>query len=515
MLFRPSLHKRIALPLLASLSAALGGCVVGPNFQRPVPPAVSSYMPTADIPMSPDNGISIQQLKPGAVVPSEWWRMFRSPELNKLVQKAQRANPNIEAALHTLAQAKQELREVGGTYMPQVDGGADARRQNGPPFALGIRPDHTLPTYGLYTVGATVSFTPDVFGLTARRVERQAAQVENRRYQMAALQLSVTGNVVDQALKLAAAKQQIAIAADMVETDELILSLARQLEASGKVSTTSIWLAQEQLDTDRATIPPLRNQTATAVIALATLVGQPPAAWKATSLTLDALTLPTELPVSMPSQLVRQRPDILAAEARLHAASASVGVADAEMYPQFTLSASTGTAALAVQALGSGSSVVWTLISGLTAPIFRGGTLAAQRQAAINHFDSELALYRASVLQGLEQVAGVLQAIRTDEQLASATQGAWKATQAQQQLEWQRYRSGKVSLLEWLKSSRNTQRAHLAYVQTAVRRYHDSADLMVALGGYWPLNEELGSCPSEARERPVPGCLLPDQPQSP
>ena len=512
----PDFRIRIALPWLCTiLSVGLSGCAVGPDFQRSAAPDVSSYTPAAAVSgLAPGRGEPAQHLVSGQDVPRDWWAMFRSPEVDDMVVHALQANPDVDAAMHTLAQAKQELHEADAAYAPQLDAGASVERQKGPPLALGIRPDHTLPTYNLYTVGATVSFVPDVFGLTRRRVELQKAQVDNRRYQMAALQLSVTGNVVDQALQLAAATQQVAIATDLVATDERILALERQRAASGKVSTTSEWSAQAQLDADRAVLPPLENQAAAAAVALAVLLGEPPAAWKAAPLTLDELALPAWLPVSLPSELVRHRPDILAAEARLHAASAAVGVADAQMYPQFNLSASLGTAALTAQVLGGGSNLVWTLMGGLTAPIFHGGALAAQKQAAIEHFNSELALYRATVLQGLGQVADVLQTLGYDARLAASKHGAWDAARALQQLASQRYDSGKVSRLEWLNSSRDAQRAHLAYVQSVARRYQDTADLMVALGGSWPAAAKPALCPA-AGDQPALACHSPDHPPSP
>jgi NodT family efflux transporter outer membrane factor (OMF) lipoprotein len=509
-------RQRIARPWFGVLvSLALGGCVVGPDFERPAAPDVVSYLPASEVPaMAPGQGEPAQHLETGKTVPHDWWRIFQSPVLNDLLRRAMDTNPDIDAAAHTLAQAKQELREADAAYLPQVDAAASAERQKGPPLALGIRPDHQLPTYDLYTVGTAVSFTPDVFGLTARRAEQQKAQVDNRRYQLAALQLAVTGNVVDQALELGAATQQLAIARDLVATDERILMLERQRTAAGKVSTASVWSAQEQLDNDRAAVPPLQNQVSKARVALAVLLGQPPGEWKAVDLDLDEFVLPSALPVSLPSELVRQRPDILAAEARLHAANAAVGIADAQMYPQFTLSASIGTAALATETLGSGSSLVWTLMSGLTAPIFHGGALAAQKQAAIEHFSSERALYRTTVLHGLGEVADVLQSLGHDAQFAADRRGAWRSGQALQQLQRQRYDSGKVSQLDWLASTRDAQRAHLAYVQSAAKRYRDTADLIVALGGSWPADTPLDSC-SQPDGQPTGSCHFSNQPPSP
>ncbi|HET8763940.1 MAG TPA: efflux transporter outer membrane subunit [Rhodanobacter sp.] len=487
MLFR-GIRKRLARSWLgATLGIGLSACAVGPIFQRPAPPSADSYVTAHHLPdLQLGEGETAQHLSTGEAVPREWWRMFHSPALDGMVHQALGANPSIEAAQYTLASARQELREANAAYVPQIDAGVSAERQKGPPLALGIRPDHALPTYDLYAVGATVGFTPDVFGLTARRVEQQRALAENRAYQLAALQLSVTGNVVAQSLRLAAARRRLQLAEDLVANDEQALALVRQRAAAGKVATMDTWSAQARRDEDQAALPLLRHEITTAETALAVLLGQSPAAWTAPELNLDDLVLPAQLPLTLPSELVRQRPDILAAEARLHAASAAVGVADAQMYPQFTLSASVGTAALTTQALGNGSNLVWTLLGGLTAPIFHGGALVARKRAAVDHFHAELALYRDTVLQGLGQVANVLHALGHHAELAASRRGAWSSNEALQQLQRQRYASGKVGELAWLDSQRRALRAHSAYEQALVLRYLDSADLMVALGGHWP-----------------------------
>lgn len=492
----------IALGTGATLSVLLSGCAVGPNFQRPAPPKVKTYTSVSVTPeLQPAQGEPAQHLVSGRAVPGDWWRLFRSPALDALVDKALAANPTVAVAQATLAQAQQVVRQAQGAYAPQVDVNAAAERQKGPPFALGIRPDHTLPTFNLYSVGATASFVPDVFGLTARQVERQQALAENRAYQLAAAQVSVAGNVVSKMLRLASARQQIDVVKALVADDKQTLALVRQRQTVGKVASTAVWTAQAQLDEDQALLPPLRQQAATAEDALAALLGQPPAAWAPPALTLDEITLPAELPLSLPSSLVRQRPDILAAEARLHAASAAVGVADARMYPRFTLSASTGTAALTTESFGNGSNLVWTLLGGLTAPIFHGGALTAQKQAAADHFHAELALYRNTVLRGLGQVADLLRALGHDAQLAAARRGAWEAARATLRLQQLSYVNGKISRLDWLDSDRAARRAHQTYVQARTQRYLDSAGLMVALGGGWPPSTGASHPPEPTKAR--------------
>lgn len=486
--------------LIAVVGFGLGACAVGPAFQQPAPPNAHTYVIPGHLTgLQPGRGETSQHLVADKVVPEKWWQMFGASGLNVMVRQSLAANRNVEAAQYTLAQAHQQLREAGAAYAPQIDAGAYAERQKGPAVALGIRPDHTLPVYNLYAVGATVGFVPDVFGLTKRRVEQQRAEVANRAYQLAALQLSVIGNVVTQSIRMAAARQEAQVVAALVANDEQTLALVRQRTNAGKVARMNLDRAQAQLESDRTLLPPLQREMATSEAGLAVLLGRPPAAWTAPELSLNELVLPARLPLTLPSELVRQRPDILAAEARLHAAGAAVGVADAQMYPQFTLSASLGTASLTKEALGSGSSLVWTLLGGLTAPIFHGGALRAQKRAAIDHFHAELALYRNTVLQGLEQVADVLYALDHHAEVAALRRSAWGATAALQKLQKQRYLSGEIGQLDWRASRRKTLLDQLAYLRAETDRYLDSADLMVALGGNWPSSTGLLPC------RRVPG----------
>jgi len=471
---------------LATLTALLSACAVGPNFVRPAAPRVTAYIPEKTVPnLTPGAAEPAQRLVVGQTIPAAWWRLYRSSVLDDVVRQAIAGSPSIEAAKAKLAQAQQTVLEAQGAYYPQLDAAASAVRQKGPPVALGIRPSHDLPTFNLYSVGATVSFVPDVFGLTARQVERQGALAENQAYQLAAAQLAVTGNAVSDMLIMASTRLQIDAVNALVAADEMTLALVRQKFAAGKVARTEVLTAEAELENDRAALPPLRQQVAVAEDALAVLVGKPPAEWTPPAFDLADFTLPADLSISLPSVLVEERPDILAAEARLHAASADVGVADAEMYPNFTLSASVGTAALATNTLSEGSSLVWSLFGGLTAPIFHGGALSAQKQAAIDQFRSALALYRQTVLEGLGQVADLLHALDHDAELVRARRRALDATTATLNLQRLRYADGKTGLLPVLDGERDYQFARLGYVQARTQRYLDSTQLFVAMGGGW------------------------------
>jgi NodT family efflux transporter outer membrane factor (OMF) lipoprotein len=489
---------------MAGLAAlvVLEGCQVGPDFVRPGPPGIATYTAEkAAPPLVPGKGEPAQRLVSGKAIPAAWWRLFRSPPLDGVVRQAIAGSPTIEAAKATLAQAQQAVRQAGGAYYPQVDFAAAVERQRGPAFQLGVSPTG-LHTFSLYTLGPTVSFSPDVFGATARHLEQQAALAENQAFQLAAAQLTITGNAVAESLTIASLRLQIGVIEAIIADDERNLSLVRQKFEAGKAPRTDTLTAESQLTNDRARLPPLGQQLVAAEHALTILLGKYPAEWSPPPFDLADFTLPADLPVSLPSALVRQRPDILAAEARLHASSAAIGVAVAQMYPTIILSASVETAALAPASLFQGSGLVWTLLAGLTAPIFHGGALEAQKQGAIEAFRAAFATYRQTVLQAFGQVADTLRALDHDAKLMEAERQALDVAGASVDLRRRGYAAGKNDVLQLLDAERGYQQARLGYARAEAQRYLDSAQLFVAMGGGWW--EDRALC-SDCRERLSPG----------
>jgi NodT family efflux transporter outer membrane factor (OMF) lipoprotein len=482
-LVRGSVARGLAL---AFCVGALSGCEVGPDFSRPVTPSVLKYIPASAMPsLAPGKGEPSQRLVEAGNIPAEWWRMFRSASLDKVVRDAIDGSPTLDAAKATLAQARQAVAQARGAYYPQVDFGASASRQRGPAFALGLLQGKELPTYSILSQGPTVSYSPDVFGLTARQVEKQEALAENQAHELDAARLTLTGNAVTQAIALAQARQQIQVVNGILADDEKNLALVRDQFTLGKVTRSDVLAAETQLSNDRALLPPLEQRMAVAQDALAVLTGRSPAQWTPPAFDLNDFALPPSLPVSLPSTLVRQRPDILAAEEQLHAASAAVGVATAQMYPSFPLSASVGTAGLSMFQLFQGSSVIWTLAGGLSAPIFHGGALEAQKQEAVEGFRASLARYRQTVLQAFGQVADTMRALGHDAQLVEAERQA--VDQANQSLNLQRirYQAGKVDVLRLNDAARAVKQARLGYAAARAQRLQDSAQLLVAMGGGW------------------------------
>lgn len=493
--------NQAVIAILVTMGCLLEGCTVGPDFIRPTQADTKFYIPTNETSdFMPKAGEPSQSLSVSHTIPAAWWQRFRSPSMDEVVRQAIASSPTIEAAKAKLAQSRQAVLQVQGAYYPQIDSAAAAERQKGPPFALGILPSHVLPTFNLYSVGAVVSFDPDVFGLTTRLVEEQNALAENQAYQLAVAQLTVSGNAVNEVLLIASAQMQIDAVNAIVTDDENILKLVQEKFDTGKVARTEPLIAKARLESDRALLPPLRQQITVAEDALAILMGKSPSEWVAPNFNLADFTLPSDLPVSLPSTLVQQRPDILAAEARLHAASAAVGVADAQMYPNFTLSASVGTAALSGNSLGEGSSLVWSLFGGLSAPIFHGGALTAQKQGAIDQFHFTLALYRQTVLEGLGQVRDILRALEHDADQVQAQRRALDASEATLNLHRLSYAAGKTDLLGLLDTEHNYQEKRLSYTLAKTQRYLDSAQFFVSMGGGWRQDSALcGDC-SEQRD---------------
>jgi len=481
---------------LAALSALvlLAGCEVGPDFVRPAPPSVGAYTPQkVSLNMAPGAGEPAQRLMTGQVIPAAWYQLFHAPALDEVVRQAIAGSPTIAAAEATLAQAQQAVLQARGGYYPQLDFAATAERQQGPPSLLGQQPGKHLPVYNLYSIGPLASFSPDVFGTTARRVEQETSLAQYQAYEFAAAQLTITGDAVTEALTIASDRAQLAAIEGIVADDEKNLALVREKFAVGRAPRTDVLIAESQLTNDRALLPSLQQQVAAAEDALTTLTGKYPAEWSPPAFALTDFTLPADLPVSVPSTLVHQRPDILAAEAQLHAASAAIGVATGQMYPSINLSASLATAAIDPDSLFNQRGLVWSVLGGLTAPIFHGGALEAQKQGAVDAFRASSATYRQVVVQAFGQVADALRALDHDARLVEAERQALSIADASLTLQRLGYDAGKVDILKLIDSERSDQQARIGYVRAVAQRYLDTAQLFVAMGGGWSEGRALGA----------------------
>jgi NodT family efflux transporter outer membrane factor (OMF) lipoprotein len=468
----------------------LAGCAVGPDFKRPAPPAVTAFTatPTPDT-LAPGFGEPEQRFVGGDALSADWWELFRSPDLSEAVRAAIAGSPTLAAAEATLAKAQDALAQARAAFYPQISALGNVERQK---TALRGNTQAQSPAFNLFSLGPTVSYSPDVFGGTRRQVEQQAALAESQEYQLGAAYLTLTGNVVSQAIGIAGSRLEIAATEEIIADDEKNLDLVRTKYDAGKAAKTDVLTAESQLMNDRVLLPPLEQQLSVANDALTILLGRFPAEGSPPAFDLDRLTLPGELPVSLSSDLVHQRPDILASEASLHAASAAIGVATAQMYPSITLSASVGLETFMSSGMSAATSEMWNIASGITAPIFEGGALVAQKQGAIDAFRGSLATYQQTVLQAFGQVADTLQALAHDADLVAAARHALDVADASLALQRLSYQAGKSDVLLLLDSQRLDQQARLSYARAQTQRYQDTAQLFVAMGGRWWTAGDLG-----------------------
>ena len=488
----PYMRGRARAAVLAAVVLVLGGCEAGPNFVRPGPPEIRSYVPQkVTLNLAPDKNEPGQRLVTGQAIPRGWYRLFHARTLDEIVQEAITRSPTIAAAQATLAQAQQAVRQARGAYYPQIDLAASAQRQRGPANLLGQQPGRQLPVYNLYTVGPLASFSPDVFGVTARRVEQQTALARYRAYELAAAQLTLTGNVVTEALTMASDRAQLVAINNIIADDKHNVALIRKKFAVGRAPRTDVLLAESQFANDRALLPPLQQQLAAAEDALTTLIGRYPSQWSPPAFALSDFTLPTKLAVSVPSALVHQRPDILASEAQLHAASAAIGVAAGQVYPSFNLSASLASAAIEPGDLFKHSGLLGSVLANLTAPVFHGGALEAQKQGAVDAFRASAATYREVVLRAFGQVADTLRALDHDARLVEAEHQALRTADASLALQRLGYKAGRVDILKLLDAERSDQQARIGYARALSQRYLDTAQLFVAMGGGWSREQAL------------------------
>jgi NodT family efflux transporter outer membrane factor (OMF) lipoprotein len=421
-----------------------------------------------------------QHFAPGKDVADQWWLLFQSPALNATVAQAVADSPTLETALATLAQAWQALAGARGALYPQVDLSASAARAR-----LGSGQSAVLahPVGNVFSIGPSVSYSPDLFGGIRRQVEEKTALAEFARYELCAAYLSLTGNAVLQAIAIATTREQIKAVRDIIAVDQNNVELVLAEQAAGKASAVDVLSARSRLAADRALLPPFEQDLAAAHDALIIIVGKTPAEWTPPDFDLGSLNLPGELPVSLPSRMVSARPDILAAQAQLHAASATIGVATAQLYPQISLTATWTQAAGTMGALFDSANGLWAVAAGLAAPLLHGGALEAQRQGAIDAFAAQLGTYRQTVLQAFGQVADVLQALQHDAEELDAQGNALDLAQATLALSHESFKAGQISFLQVLDAQRTFSQARLGYAKAKGQRYTDTAQLFAAMGG--------------------------------
>jgi NodT family efflux transporter outer membrane factor (OMF) lipoprotein len=474
-----------------ALVSGLAGCATGPQFVPPVAPAVTSYTrppasPGAASPI-PENtvtssartslAIGEQLVLMGTAPRGDWWILLNSRQLNEVVALALRNNPTLEAARANLAQAQERVKAAKGARNLQVDMAAEFGRQKYGSNFLGPLAS-TFPTFSAYSVGPIVSYDLDIFGATSYRIKQTDAIAAYQNEQLRAARLRVISDTVTQALRIASVQAQIQVIEHVLDADEKTLELVQAARQAGVVSDIDVLTATSQRDRDRALLPPLSQDLDAAKDALAILVGQPPASFATPEFALDQFTVPRELNLLIPSDLVRARPDIQAAEAQLRGASAAVGIASADMYPHITLSSGWAEAGL----LSGGKAAGWSIIGGLTAPIFHGGALSAQRRAAQDAYQAVLAQYQFVVLSSFGQVADTLHALEHDAEAMHAYETQLASAQRTLGLTQQGYRVGNAGILQVVTAEREQQLAEIGLVQARSQRVADTVGLFLASG---------------------------------
>ncbi len=417
---------------------------------------------------------------PAQIRATQWWTRFQSPALDQLVQRALAANQTVAAAAASLDEAQELVRARSGASLPQLDLDVGIGRQKYGAEFLGPLPKP--PPFTYFAIGPSVHYTLDFTGGISRGVEQQRALAEYRGHQLAAAQLAISGNAVMQALKIAALRAQLNTVNELLERDRRNLDLVQQAHEAGSVSQLDVISAQSQLAGDTTELPPLRESLGIAEHALAVLLGAAPGDAALPELDLAHIALPAELPLSVPSELARRRPDILSAEAQLHAATAAVGIAQSNLYPHLTLTAAYGQQSIRAADLFDPASTAWGLTSALVAPLFDGGTLRAQHRASLAALQASAANYRQTVLEALEQVADSLQALDQGAEQLQAQANAQRAAMQTADLTRQAYDAGEASVLQVLDAERRYQQARLGYVRAQAQRYLDTAQLFLALG---------------------------------
>lgn len=471
------------VPVLVSC-LALSGCAVGPDFQSPVAPATQSY--TRDtLPATTEAAGAAQTFTQADTAPPMWWTQFGSDALNRLVDTALHNSPTLAQAQAKLMEARENyVAEAGATEYPAIDASLSTTRQKVDLNSFGITSVPSPGPFTIYNASLSVSYALDIFGGNRRTLEGLMAQVDYEAYELEAARLSLAGNVVANAIRRASLQQQIDLTGRLADTQEHQLSIIERRFAAGGVSELDVRSQRTLLAQTRATLPPLSTQLAQADHQLAILLGSAPSDAEFHDITLDSLHLPSTVPVTLPSTLARERPDIRASEALLHQASANVGVATANLYPQFAISAGIGSERTRMADVLSGMNI-WNIGLNLTQPLFRGGELHAKKRAAQADYDAALAGYRQTVLQALQQVADALQALNNDARTLSARSDAQREAQSSLTIAQAQYAAGGVSQFSLLDTQRSALQTALDQSRAQADRLSDTATLFQSLGRAW------------------------------
>jgi len=489
---RVALHdagpRRLWRALVAAGCLGVAGCALGPDFHRPEPPTGDSVLnKDRPAPTSLEADGHTQHFDKQADLPARWWVRFASPELDTLVAQALGGSPTLKSAQATLRQSQDSLRAGYGVFFPQIGASIEATRQVStinlpPPLGQGLA---AVGPYNLGTLGANVSYVPDLFGGQRRTVEALGAVVDEQRYAMIAAYLSLTSNVVNTGIARAGYQAQRDATLALIGMLDDQIRIAQVQYDSGTATYAAVLALKSQQASNRAALAALEQHVDQSDHLLAQLCGQKPADFSAPTIPLERIALPAELPDSLPSVVARHRPDILAAEASLHQASAQIGIATADLFPSLTLSANGGYAHNELEHILRAGTKFWSLQADLVGSIFSGGSQWYTRKAAIDAYDASLAQYEQTVLTALEQVADTMRALEHDAQALRAQADALNAASESEKIVRINYESGTAGYLDLLVADVQLQQARLGYLGAVAQRLQDTVALYVALGGGW------------------------------
>jgi NodT family efflux transporter outer membrane factor (OMF) lipoprotein len=499
------LTRRLRVRAPVMLAFGLAGCAVGPDFHRPVVPTPERYNetpPAVRTEASKVPGGNAQTLSVGQNIPAEWWTLFRSPELTSLVATALRDSPTIAAANAALRSAQEQTLAQEGTLFPQISGALSRARQEEPISYEGQSAPAFL--FSSYAAQLNLSYTLDFWGGLRRAVESTAAQAEYQRFQLEAAYLGLSAGVANSAILAASLDGQIAVQTQLIGFEQKQLDTVRQQFELGGATGTDVATQQAQVAQAQTALVPLQTRLVQARDQLAAYLGRAPSEVAIPRINLDRLTLPTDLPVSVPSALLSQRPDIRAAEAYLHQQTASLGVAIAARLPNVTLTAGVGTDAANTHQLFSPTNGLWSLVNQAVQPIFDAGQLLHKQRAQRALLEQAAAQWRGTVVTAFQNVADTLAALQNDAVGLGYALTAQTAAARGLSLASLQYKLGGVSYLSVLTAQQTYQNTVITLIQARAARYADTIALFQALGGGWWNRNDLAPPPPGLLSSPLP-----------
>lgn len=481
-----ALYSKLIAIIIILVCLVLSACMVGPNFRSPPPPQVKRFtekpLPAKTV-RSQSAGGNAQTFVNNEDIPALWWELFHSPSINQLIQVGLANNPSLASAVAALRQAQENVNvEIGTALLPTFKTVNMAERQRYSLVAIGSGDEGF--TFNLYNPTVTVSYTLDVFGAARREVESLRAQVDYQQFELIAAYLTLTSNIVTTAVNVASYQEQIKATQELINVEQMVLNILNKQYQLGGISNADVLTQQTTLEQTKASLPPLQKSLAQAKHSLSALVGAFPDG-PLPAINLNSLKLPSNIPVSLPSNLVRQRPDVRASEALIHSACAEIGVATANLLPQFTITGSYGWINTSLTNLFTPQNVVWNVLGQVSQTIFQGGALLATRRAKIDAFKQAEAQYRQTVLQAFQNVADSLRALETDARTLQAQARAESAASRALQLTLSQYKLGGTTYINLLNAQHQYQQTKINRIQAQAARYNDTVALFQSLGGGW------------------------------